>query len=172
MTQATGCDTCFEPEPDMIERYRPHADPALEGRPWMHPLDAIGVFTMEGEGIDLLDAQRTATGLGDHRWALWVARSLGVGLSTVKKYDPNRRTYDLRGPSSLYRYYDAGGRLLYVGIAKDPDKRRDEHARSSAWFPLAASRTVEWFDDRDSALAAERAAIRSESPIHNVVGVR
>lgn len=176
MTQATDCATGsateFVVEPDMIERYRPHADPAVEGLPWMHPLDAFGVFAEEAGGVDRINAQRTAIGLGDHRWALWVARALGVGLSTVKQYDPNRRTHDLRGPSCLYRYFDADGNLLYVGIAKDPDKRRREHERTSQWLHLATERTVEWYDDRDSALAAERRAIRDERPIHNRVGNR
>ena len=146
---------------------------------WMHPLDAIGVKVMDPDGIpqgrervDRFDALRTEVGIGRLRWSHWTAKALGVGLSTVKKYDPDVSTYDLRGPSCLYRYFDAEGRLLYVGIAKDPDKRRREHANRSPWYPLAATRTLEWFDDRDAALRGERHAIRDESPLYNVVGAR
>ena len=147
---------------------------------WMHPLDALAVKTgPDPEGIykgtariERFDALRTEVGVGRLVWTHWTSRAMGIGIAAVKQYDPDKGTYDLRGPSCLYRYFDDDGRLLYVGIAKDPDKRRREHAKLSAWFPLAANRTLEWFDDRDSALAAERAAIRSESPIHNVVGVR
>ena len=147
---------------------------------WMHPLDSIAVKVQgepasipEGKDrVDRFDAMRTSVGMSRRQRAYWTSVALGIGISAVEQYDPDKGTYDLRGPSCLYRYFDGNGRLLYVGISKDPDKRRREHAKLSAWFPLAANRTLEWFDDRDSALAAERAAIRSESPIHNVVGVR
>lgn len=147
---------------------------------WMHPLDAIAI-KVTGEPaevptgerrVDTFDSMRTMAGMTMHQRLYWTSRSLGIGMAEARKYDPDKGTYDLRGPSCLYRFFGDDGRLLYVGIAKDPDKRRREHAKLSAWFPLAANRTLEWFDDRDSALAAERAAIRSESPIHNVVGVR
>lgn len=73
----------------------------------------------------------------------------------------------------MYRYFDANGTLLYVGIAKDPDKRYGEHVSAGArWVPYAASRTVAECPDRESALAAERAAIRDEMPVYNRVGSR
>lgn len=71
--------------------------------------------------------------------------------------------------TALYRYYDAEGSLLYIGIACDPDRRRDEHAVTAAdtWYPLAVSRRVGWFDTRREAEGAEKLAIKQEKPRFN-----
>jgi DNA-binding transcriptional regulator YhcF (GntR family)/predicted GIY-YIG superfamily endonuclease len=71
--------------------------------------------------------------------------------------------------TSLYRYFDAEGTLLYVGIAYDPDKRKQGHAQTAAesWYPLIAGRTVEFFETREEAEEAEVRAIRSERPRFN-----
>lgn len=71
--------------------------------------------------------------------------------------------------TALYRYYDAEESLLYIGIANDPDRRRDEHAVTAAdtWYPLAVSRRVGWFNTRAEAEAAEKLAIRHETPRFN-----
>ncbi|HET9383101.1 MAG TPA: hypothetical protein VFP69_20040 [Streptomyces sp.] len=62
------------------------------------------------------------------------------------------------------------GALLYLGIARDPDRRAKQHARDAAetWYPLASERTVTWFDSRQEAEAAEKAAITSERPRFNI----
>ena len=72
--------------------------------------------------------------------------------------------------TALYRFFDAQGLLLYVGISKDPQTRFGSHAltKKATWWPLVASRSIEWFDDRPSAAAAEIQAIRDESPIYNL----
>ncbi|MEU3990137.1 GntR family transcriptional regulator [Streptomyces platensis] len=77
-------------------------------------------------------------------------------------------------PTALYRLYDADGLLLYVGISSNPQRRWWEHAAryASAWWPLVATRTVEWLDTRDLAAAAERHAIKTESPAHNFAHAR
>jgi predicted GIY-YIG superfamily endonuclease len=72
----------------------------------------------------------------------------------------------------LYRYYDANGTLLYVGISNDALKRREEHRRSSWWFTQAARLTIEVMPTREAAQAAERDAIRAERPKHNRVHLR
>jgi len=69
--------------------------------------------------------------------------------------------------TDLYRYYDAQGALLYVGIADDWRQRMKQH-RYADWFPMAGRLSVEYHPDRRSAAAAELAAIRSEWPLYNV----
>lgn len=72
--------------------------------------------------------------------------------------------------TALYRFYDEGGALLYVGITADLEQRRAAHERDKPWWPDVAEKTVEWHDTRLLALAAELEAIRSEAPRHNVTG--
>ena len=66
----------------------------------------------------------------------------------------------------VYRCYDAAERLLYVGISMSLEGRLTKHRRT-AWWPEVAEITVQWFDGREAAKAAERAAIRDEAPLHN-----
>lgn len=71
--------------------------------------------------------------------------------------------------TALYRLYDAAGRLLYIGITKAPTTRWQQHGREKAdsWWPDVARKTIEWFDSRPEAEAAEYAAIRTEGPPYN-----
>lgn len=72
--------------------------------------------------------------------------------------------------TALYRYFDADGVLLYVGISNDPDFRWKAHLYGvdrKAWPRRAVSRTAEWYDSRAAALTAEEAAIHLERPIFN-----
>lgn len=71
--------------------------------------------------------------------------------------------------TALYRFFAADGSLLYVGITFDPDARQRQHERTAAmtWWPLQARRTVEWFDSRPAAEAAEKQAIKQERPRFN-----
>lgn len=73
-------------------------------------------------------------------------------------------------PTSLYRAFDAGGNLLYVGIAKNWARRWEQHSERSPFFALVARLEIETHPTRDAALSAERAAIRAERPAHNVAG--
>jgi predicted GIY-YIG superfamily endonuclease len=69
--------------------------------------------------------------------------------------------------AALYRFYEAGGQLLYVGITSKPGERWEAHTRSQPWWPEVARQTMEWHTDRTSALDAERTAIRQERPLYN-----
>lgn len=69
---------------------------------------------------------------------------------------------------TLYRQFDASGALLYVGIADDPRARMRRHAAQSAWASLIARVTLDHFEDREKAEAAERQAIFEEKPLHNI----
>jgi hypothetical protein len=70
---------------------------------------------------------------------------------------------------ALYRFYDAGGALLYVGITLDPGARWRAHRDDKPWWHQVATISLEVHPTRDAVLAAERAAIVAEKPQHNVV---
>lgn len=72
--------------------------------------------------------------------------------------------------TTLYRFFDAEDRLLYVGISCQPFARLAQHREDKAWWASIASTRLEHFEDRAAALAAELAAIKAENPLHNVVG--
>lgn len=70
---------------------------------------------------------------------------------------------------ALYRHFDAGGNLLYVGISISAARRLGEHQRS-AWARQISLVTVEWLPSRADAERREMLAIREEKPKFNVVG--
>lgn len=70
----------------------------------------------------------------------------------------------------VYRYYDAGGRLLYVGLSADPHARFAAH-RKTAWAAECARIELHWLPSRSAARAAEKHAIRMEAPAYNVKDV-
>ncbi|WP_371799109.1 GIY-YIG nuclease family protein [Streptomyces sp. NBC_01707] len=72
--------------------------------------------------------------------------------------------------TALYRLYDEGGALLYVGITADVDQRMVAHRYDKPWWPDVTRTEVQWHDSRPVALAHELQAIRAESPKHNVNG--
>lgn len=69
--------------------------------------------------------------------------------------------------TALYRRFDAGGRLLYVGVTNWPYDRAVTHGAKSLWLPFAASGTTSWYATRMEAEQAEKAAIRDELPLFN-----
>lgn len=69
--------------------------------------------------------------------------------------------------TTLYRHFDAAGHLLYVGVSVDVYMRTHQHNRSH-WAAGVARIDVEEFPDRKSALSAEKKAIRTEHPLHNI----
>lgn len=69
----------------------------------------------------------------------------------------------------LYRFFNAAGRLLYVGISNNPDRRWDEHADDKPWWGEVADQTSERAGDMHDALALEEDAIHRERPLYNVV---
>lgn len=71
-------------------------------------------------------------------------------------------------PTKLYRHFDAEGRLLYVGIALNPLARLADHNNNSHWVDEIRSMTIEAFSTREEALIAERRAVESEAPMHNM----
>jgi hypothetical protein len=66
---------------------------------------------------------------------------------------------------SVYRLFDAHGRLLYVGMTSRAGRWFEHLSRD--WWPDVAHATVEHFPTREDAAVAETNAIRNESPLHN-----
>jgi predicted GIY-YIG superfamily endonuclease len=69
-------------------------------------------------------------------------------------------------PHTLYRFHDAAGRLLYIGIAVDFLQRWRKHRRRE-WWSQVARMDIEQYPSRSAALAAERQAIIIEKPQYN-----
>jgi hypothetical protein len=69
--------------------------------------------------------------------------------------------------TSLYRHFDADGRLLYVGVALSALYRLSQHRIESHWFNTIAWVEIEHHRSRAHALYAEAIAIREEKPMHN-----
>ena len=76
---------------------------------------------------------------------------------------------DLATPSSscVYRYYDAYGVLIYVGVTKRGAARNAEHNESKAWWRFAARQEVDHYDSDEEARRNERAAIIESRPPFN-----
>lgn len=72
---------------------------------------------------------------------------------------------------SLYRFYDKGGQLLYVGITARIGARFSAHSKSKTWWTDVATSKIEHFPDIESAQQAEDSAIKTEKPAWNSVGV-
>ncbi len=73
--------------------------------------------------------------------------------------------------TAMYRYYDADGVLLYLGITDDTYQRWRSHEIKARWWALVASSTVEWYPSREAAADAEKLAIAEEKPLRNIKDV-
>lgn len=83
-----------------------------------------------------------------------------------------KATHTLQG-YFLYRWYDAKGTLLYVGISTDPVGRQKSHEHASWWSHWGVRFVVEDSPcgmDRPTAELAEANTIKTESPIFNRSG--
>lgn len=69
----------------------------------------------------------------------------------------------------LYRFSDAAGQLLYIGISINAAARAAQHKHDKNWWPDVATMTIETHDvDRQAIEAIERDAIKRERPRYNV----
>lgn len=90
------------------------------------------------------------------------AQSIGQKFVDLLKADPNAL-----GSCALYRWFDAGDHLLYVGTTNDIAIRSASHGKKSSWTTFAVRCTVEFFDTRVEADQAEVTAIKNERPLFN-----
>jgi hypothetical protein len=70
--------------------------------------------------------------------------------------------------TALYRLYAADGTLLYIGVTGKLSVRFYSHSREKRWWPQVAGMRLAWYASKAEAEEAERAAIFSEDPVHNV----
>ncbi len=70
-------------------------------------------------------------------------------------------------PTSVYRYYDGAGVLLYVGITSTGMIRNRQHNADKEWWPLVKSQRVEHYPSRPRASVRERLLIRKYRPPFN-----
>jgi excinuclease UvrABC nuclease subunit len=68
----------------------------------------------------------------------------------------------------LYRHFDSGGTLLYVGISLSAFQRLAGHRINAHWFEQIKRVEMQTFATRAEAKAAERAAIEKENPLFNI----
>jgi len=73
------------------------------------------------------------------------------------------------GTFCVYAYYDAAGRVLYVGQTADMSGRHRAHSHSARWFSDQQHRAVlSEHTTRADAKRAEAEAIAALAPVHNI----
>ncbi len=82
--------------------------------------------------------------------------------------EDRQRVVETHPAASVYRFYDERGKLLYVGVTSRGMNRFSEHGQMKKWWPRVRTTKVEHFATYQEALRAERTAIRSEAPVHNI----
>jgi hypothetical protein len=68
---------------------------------------------------------------------------------------------------ALYQLFDAAGRLLYVGISKDPMERWLAY-RNTSWWPAVARYEWQWYPSRAAARGAEKEVLAADIAAHNI----
>ena len=69
----------------------------------------------------------------------------------------------------LYRFYDAEGRLLYIGRSVQVLGRLESHKYTKDWWPTVARMDIEKVSAKQAS-DAELSAIARECPLYNVAG--
>lgn len=69
--------------------------------------------------------------------------------------------------TSVYKYFDKGGILLYVGITGAGILRQRQHNQSKEWWKFVSRQLVEHFDSRSLAHEREVALIKRFNPPFN-----
>ena len=72
-----------------------------------------------------------------------------------------------RTQTSVYRYYDRHGILIYVGMTSRGAQRQGEHVASKDWWQFVARQEVDHFPTAAAARAHERQTIASRLPPFN-----
>lgn len=70
-------------------------------------------------------------------------------------------------PATVYRFYDRGGTLLYVGVTGAGRHRGEAHSRTAEWWTFVARQEVEHVPNRVVALRREQELIRQFRPPFN-----
>lgn len=95
-------------------------------------------------------------------WAEGAVRALVANPAAPQPASPGRPT--------LYRHFDSGGQLLYVGRTIRPVfQRQHEHLKTKTWWNEVAESKYERFDSEQELAEAEVAAIKNERPLYNLI---
>jgi hypothetical protein len=70
--------------------------------------------------------------------------------------------------NAVYRFYNSGRQLLYVGVTWNPALRFEQHRAEKWWFKHVAYAEIDWFPSRETAEDEEARAIWLEAPQHNI----
>jgi predicted GIY-YIG superfamily endonuclease len=71
-------------------------------------------------------------------------------------------------PHWVYRQWGFDGRLLYIGATADPETRGHQHTLGTAWYHEIERVELTQYPTGPAAYAAEKLAIRTESPKYNI----
>lgn len=88
-----------------------------------------------------------------------------TGVKNPEKQRKSKAVLD--GPTSLYKHYAKGRKLLYVGISLSVLQRLLQHRQDSPWFDEIQTIVIKKYPTRKAAKAAEAALIKRHSPPHN-----
>lgn len=73
----------------------------------------------------------------------------------------------IAGKTCVYRAY-IDGDLAYVGVTRNLLGRFSKHNSQRPWWRDVDRISLNWFDTRAEAFAAERVAIHTEFPLYNI----
>jgi len=71
------------------------------------------------------------------------------------------------GPAVVYRFFDALGVLLYVGITQNFGRRYADHEAQDPWWSQVARTTIDIYASWDQASQVETIARFTERPVYN-----
>jgi len=122
--------------------------------------------------LDKMTVWRCVLTPGYEHWNCETRSAIGDGPRSHVERPPVLPTPIRPGveATDLYRYFDAAGELLYVGISFHAIVRAGAHRNSAEWWAQVHTMTVERFPTRELAAAAELVAIRTEGPRFNRAG--
>lgn len=103
---------------------------------------------------------------------MWLNSGAGTAIAVPFQAVAVEASYDMETlrnptPTSVYRYYDIAGVLIYVGITKTGVNRNRQHNADKEWWQWVASQQVEHFPSRDVAHENEIALIQKYRPPFN-----
>ncbi|NIL57102.1 GIY-YIG nuclease family protein [Salinispora arenicola] len=70
---------------------------------------------------------------------------------------------------TLYRFFAVDGTLLYIGVTGTPRARWSHHSKTKDEWRRVDTIKVEHLDSREELEAAEKAAIKAERPLWNLI---
>jgi excinuclease UvrABC nuclease subunit len=69
----------------------------------------------------------------------------------------------------VYRLFDSGDEVIYVGTSHDPTARIRSHYTRKPWAAEIARYELDWLPNRDEAEREERRLVKQTKPRYNVV---